>query len=473
MTHKDFNWLQSTWERDYVTVFESFKGDILNSFTLYHPDYTLEWFLYVDASDIALGGVLIQVTAEKVQQVVAFVSKKFSAASIRWSTIEKEAFAMVYSCAQLKYYLFAKSFTMLTDHNNLLWIESSEVPKIIRMRMFLQGFNFQVQHIEGKKNIFADWLSRMYNETAIISEEAADMLELIELQNLNVDSAIGEVHNAKMGHHGAQRTWTLLNRYHPGHKVSMKAVQDYVKECVFCQKVRNTMDASLRAPIRAIKPEHSRHYCGYDTLYITPADAEGYQYLHVFKLIPSRLVALYPSKTLSAESLATAAFQFFLTYGITDVLITDPGSNINSEVVKLLLDWFGIRLRMSITGRHQSNMVERSHREILKFLTILVNSEGLKKCWSKPHVIGIVQFIMNSEASAETGVSPFEYVFGSVDVKHFVLPNALGSTAQHSDYLDLLNKDIATVKAAAQEVQGLIQLKRKGVDLLNSYVIGT
>jgi hypothetical protein len=33
-------------------------------------------------------------------------------------------------------------------------------------------------------------------------------------------------------------------------------------------------------------------------LYITPADAEGYQYIHVFKLLPSRLVGLYPSKDL-------------------------------------------------------------------------------------------------------------------------------------------------------------------------------
>jgi hypothetical protein len=35
----------------------------------------------------------------------------------------------------------------------------------------------------------------------------------------------------------------------------------------------------------------------------SPSDKEGYKYLHVFRMIPSRLVALYPSKDLSAESL--------------------------------------------------------------------------------------------------------------------------------------------------------------------------
>ena len=125
-----------------------------------------------------------------------------------------------------------------------------------------------------------------------------------------------------------------------------------------------------------------------------------------------------------------------MTYGITDVLITDPGSNINSEVVKLLLTWFGVRLRLSIVGRHQSNMVERTHREILRFLTLLVNSEGVKDRWSEPHIIGIVQFILNSEVSAETGVTPFEYTFGSFDAKYLQLPEV--TVPQHQAYLAAL-----------------------------------
>ncbi|MFO0006106.1 MAG: ribonuclease H family protein, partial [bacterium] len=81
MTHKDFDWTPSAWTKDYVSVFESFKEDIAHSFTLYHPSYNLQWFLYVDASEVAVGGVLIQVTKEGMQQVIAFVSKKFTTSS--------------------------------------------------------------------------------------------------------------------------------------------------------------------------------------------------------------------------------------------------------------------------------------------------------------------------------------------------------------------------------------------------------
>ena len=87
---------------------------------------------------------------------------------------------MFYSCSKLRYYLCAKSFVLLTDHNNLLWMESSETPKIVRMRIFLQGFNFQVRHVAGKDNIFADWLSRMHDERQLVSKESAEMLSLLQ-----------------------------------------------------------------------------------------------------------------------------------------------------------------------------------------------------------------------------------------------------------------------------------------------------
>ena len=42
MTAKTFDWTRSTWTVDYEAIFESFKGDILNSFMLYHPDFKLD-----------------------------------------------------------------------------------------------------------------------------------------------------------------------------------------------------------------------------------------------------------------------------------------------------------------------------------------------------------------------------------------------------------------------------------------------
>ncbi len=114
--------------------------------SIYHPDYNLDWILSVDASDFAVEGFLFQIPenakTESELQVIAFISKKLSEVTQKWSVIEKECFSMFYSVKKLSYYLYGKTFTIRTDHHNLLWMESSEVPKIIRMRIYLQAFNF-------------------------------------------------------------------------------------------------------------------------------------------------------------------------------------------------------------------------------------------------------------------------------------------------------------------------------------------
>ena len=53
-----------------------------------------------------------------------------------------------------------KHFTLLTDHANLKWMEQSEVDRIVRMRVYMQNFQFDLLHFKGKLNKFADWLSR-------------------------------------------------------------------------------------------------------------------------------------------------------------------------------------------------------------------------------------------------------------------------------------------------------------------------
>jgi hypothetical protein len=477
MIRKDFDWKESNWNYDYRQAFEDFKADILHSFTLYHPNYSLPWYLYVDASDFAVGGVLVQRLEDQTQQVLAFVSKKLSSTARRWSTYEKEAFGIFYAVQKLQYYLLGKKFVILTDHNNLCWMETSEVPKVIRIRLFLQGFDFSIIHVKGKQNVFADWLSRVDEDEVQDPGGSKGSLEplLNSLVKDEISELLSKVHNSRLGHHGVQRTWSLLNKYFPGHGIPVRVVQDYVSTCPWCQKSRQAANEALKAPIRAVEPNHSRHYCSYDTLYVTPPDQEGFQYLHVFRMLPSRLIALYPSKDLTAESLATATFLFFTTYGITDVILTDPGSNITSHVMDLLLKWFGVRLRMSLVGRHQSNLVERSHRETLRFLSTLVNEERLRQCWSKPQVVATIQFILNSEASRETSMSPFEYVFGSVDAAYFKMPECVDDPEWSKEYLRVLNENLRAVREVAKLVQEKEQSKRTMADPdagVNSYQVG-
>ncbi len=92
---------------------------------------------------------------------IAIVSQKFSEQATRWDTIEQEAYGIYFGVKSFEYLLRPKFFIIETDHRNLVWMETSQVAKIIRWRIFLQNLDFMIRHISGPANKVADWLSRL------------------------------------------------------------------------------------------------------------------------------------------------------------------------------------------------------------------------------------------------------------------------------------------------------------------------
>jgi hypothetical protein len=126
---------------DYEAAFEAFK---LN---LFYPDYELDWVLRTDASSVGVGAILFQVAFQddgRIHQPIGFTSKKSSEVAQRWFTYDQEACAVFFGVEYFDYYLRGKEFVVETDHQNLKWIENSNVPRVVRWRMFLlTGVRFQ------------------------------------------------------------------------------------------------------------------------------------------------------------------------------------------------------------------------------------------------------------------------------------------------------------------------------------------
>ena len=75
------------------------------------PDLDLLFEVQTDASDRALGGVLVQE-----RHPVAFESRKLNNAEQRYSTHEKEMAAVVHYLQQWRHYLLGSIFTVVTDN---------------------------------------------------------------------------------------------------------------------------------------------------------------------------------------------------------------------------------------------------------------------------------------------------------------------------------------------------------------------
>jgi hypothetical protein len=411
MIHKDFNWDSNTWTFGYHAHFELFKKALLDAQTLHFPDYSLDWVLFTDASDKAIGGALAQkrsVNGIDTYEFIGFCSEKLSSSALNWDVYKKEAYGIYKSVMSFSYYLRGKHFTLYTDHRNLQWMEASQSPIIVRWRVLLQSYSFIIHHISGSKNSLADYLSRM-GEFKLLSEEEGGSDSAILFAEI-----MRQVHGGRSLHYGAYNTWSRAKSFFPEAHISIEEVRNYVKECPICQKTRATGIKGLTEEVRVLKPASYRKAIGIDHVAVTPEDKNGNKVAILIVEHWSHFPQAYPAKDYSAETVATVLFKHFCTFGVFDYLISDPGSSFMSEVVCDLNKHLGVQHRVSLVGRHQSNGCEATGREFLRHLRTLVLDERLVDKWSDDTVLPLINFALCSYPSSETGgFTPFQLKYGT------------------------------------------------------------
>lgn len=94
------------------------KAFFSSSPVLSAPNFAVPFKLEVDASGTGAGAVLLQ---KGIDHPVCYLSKKFSAAQCRYSTIEKEALAMLWALQHFEAYVGSTPqpvlvFIMTTTH---------------------------------------------------------------------------------------------------------------------------------------------------------------------------------------------------------------------------------------------------------------------------------------------------------------------------------------------------------------------
>ena len=145
-------------------AFETLKYALSSAPLLAHPDLKQPFHLYTDASQYAIGAVLTQTFPEG-ERVIQYLSKRLSDGQMKWATIEREAFAIVFSINKLRPYLLGSKFTVYTDHKPLRSLFTSEMKnaRIQRWAIILSEYGCDIKYKTGKTNIPADMLSRITN----------------------------------------------------------------------------------------------------------------------------------------------------------------------------------------------------------------------------------------------------------------------------------------------------------------------
>ena len=118
-------------------------------------DFDKPFVLFVDASDIAVGSVLMQKDdVDEVYKPVCYFSKKLNKFQVNYGITDKEALVLIFSIRALRIYL-SKHTIVYTDHEPLKFIHSNAIrsQRLLRWSMELQSFDLEIKHISASKNI--------------------------------------------------------------------------------------------------------------------------------------------------------------------------------------------------------------------------------------------------------------------------------------------------------------------------------
>lgn len=149
------------WSIDCEEAFKKLKAAITSHGVLDFPDFSEEniFQLTTDASGYAMGCVL----ANGNNRPIAFASRALNKAELGYSTIEKELLAIVWGVQHFKPYVMGRKFIVNTDHRPLVHLFSMVNPysRLLKFRLILEEYDFEVLYVKGKDNVVADALSRI------------------------------------------------------------------------------------------------------------------------------------------------------------------------------------------------------------------------------------------------------------------------------------------------------------------------
>ena len=109
------------WTSEHNEAFETLKKALSQAPVLQVPDFTKEFVLVTDASNLAISAVLNQRVGESLAPI-SFYSRLLSPAERNYMIYEKECLAILFGCERCRPYLEHTEFELHCDNLSLCWL---------------------------------------------------------------------------------------------------------------------------------------------------------------------------------------------------------------------------------------------------------------------------------------------------------------------------------------------------------------
>ncbi len=480
------------WHEQQEKALSDVKRAITTAPALRHPRPDGAYTLQTDASEVAMGAVLLQ-HQEDGPVVIAYGAKAFTDTQRKgWKINEKEAYALAYFVAKFHYYLDGCHFVIETDHRNLQWMAHSASKKVQRWHAFLSEHDLEIRHLPGKENAIADYLSRpaeshklntvqlrrnprrrrqdedwhYFTDGEDDDAEDADYTEGTEqnpLQRLQAgvksekdkQTAFDMAHGPLVGHSGAEATVRRLRELSISWKGLRSDVANMVKTCPICQKV--SAHTRIDRTVGTTMVGEPMDTIAIDTLKMGD-DGTGNKYIFVSIDCATRWVELYAAPACNADQAAEALLDRFARFGLPKTIRSDNGVEYINESVDHLLNLLGVTRDWRPAYAPWTNgTVERTNKEVLRHTKNILAE--LKSYGHWVDALPVVQHIINYSYHSAIGTTPAALVFGvSANTSGDIfrqLPQDAGNTMSRTpnEYQNYLTEKLFKATQAAEKHQ--------------------
>ncbi|KAI5671867.1 hypothetical protein M9H77_12231 [Catharanthus roseus] len=348
-TKKNRPW---AWSEDCQRAFEDLKKAICKDPVLNLPDYSKSFEVHTDASDFAIGGVLMQDG-----HPIAYESRKLNETEPRWQD-------------------------------------------------FLAEFDYSLEYKPGKANVVADALSRKVELASIrMVYTKGNRLFVPKWGNLRRE-LIKECHDSKWaGHPGMKCTLALLKTTYYWPQMQDE-VESYVRTCLICQqdKVEPNAPSGLLDPLPI--PKRPWESVSIDFITSLPK-SEGFGSIIVVVDRFSKYATFIPAPT---DCTAEETTRLFLkNVVVPSNIVSDRDPRFTGRFWTELFKLLGSDLNFSTSFHPQSDgKTERINALLELYLRHYVSAN--QRDWAK--FLDVAQFSYNLQRSEATNRSPFEVIMG-------------------------------------------------------------
>lgn len=445
-------------------AFERVKELLCSAPALKQPDTTKQFHIETDASDFAIGVVLMQKSEEDGKMhPVAYDGRKLNTAEMKYPVHEKELLAIKHALRAWKHYVDNNhQTTVLTDHATLQFLPTTKIAsrRLDRWIAEFQEYDLAIKYRPGAENTIADAISRRPDFLNAIAQHNQSRLEEgdalyynlgLYLQGQDYDKKYeGKIQSLKRGffhqdghlfkrrRHGPPVYYIItplrqetLQRVHDElshlgaegligpvqHRYWWpnleRDVRSFVRSCPECQLASSRGLATERELRQLMGNEKLQPFerWGIDLIGLLPTTPGNKRWIVTAVDYSTSWPAARALEYAHAELIADFIYEeIFLKFGAPREIITDNGTNLVARVNKRLYADMGSRHRCTTAFHPRTNgKVESFNGLIGRLLTKMLIGKPTR-LWDE--YLPAALFSARVRSHSTQRMSPFFLVYG-------------------------------------------------------------